>query len=246
MKILKSQIWLGNNPLSKFHKKLDELKHAEGKRRFLILAKFRVSLYTIYTTITWIGYIQKRLDDDFFNGLEWNKVLERASKEKVSADKLPPFNAHLLNVDIHTLIIFLNILLDDIVKFLNYLLSGRKKPRIKGFYQFKHDLDYFQGEKFNRLKEIISETDWYKELKDLRDDPIVHKGISSSGIIYKENTICVQLLHLQDGKINERIFTNEDVNFYLDSVYNFLVELNDYLCEQFDSLPIEIKKKNYH
>ena len=87
-KILKCPSWVGSFPLNPFLKKLDELKSAEGKRRIMILTKFRISLYTILITYTMIRYIIQRIDNDlsknlvFFKKSIHGRVLLRQNSER--------------------------------------------------------------------------------------------------------------------------------------------------------------------
>ncbi len=155
---------------------------------------------------------------------------------------MPPFDPYLLNIDIHSLIIFLNILLDSSVRLLDYFLSGAKKPSKRNFYRFKKDLDLYTGIHFDQFCEIVNKTAWHKELKDLRDDPIVHHPASYSGVNYG-NEIGITLAHIHDRKLKQRVFTSKDVDFYCDSVFSFLLELNNFFVDIFDDLPLIISKK---
>ena len=137
-KILKFKPWIGAFPLSPFLNKLDELKSAEGNRRILILMKFRVSLFTILNTYTWIGFILKRIDNDLYNDLESHKKFQLVSKGvRVTADEMPPSNPFLTNIDIVSLIVFVNILMDDIARFLRFLFRGESTPKTKNFDKLK-------------------------------------------------------------------------------------------------------------
>jgi len=231
-------------PLNPFQEKLLELKSAEGKRRILIQTKFRVSLYTILTNYTWIGFIQKRIDNDLYNDLEYLKKLQLISQGvRVTADELPPSNAHLTHIDITSLMIFLNILMDDVTRFLKFLFRGESTPKTKSFDKLKKTINNLEGPKLEELNRIIQNTDWYTELKDLRDKPIIHHGDRDSGIGRQGNRIGIYLRYIQDRKIREKFISNLEIDIICGNVYCFLKDLNEFLCKNFDYLPLEVIKK---
>ena len=243
-KILDHTSWIGSFPLSPFLNKLDELKSAEGKRRILILTKFRVSLYTILTTYTWIGFIIKRIDDDLYNDLECHKKLQLVSQGvRVTADELPPSNPFLTNIDIVSLFVFFCILMDDIARFLRLLMRGESTPKTKDFDKFKKTLDNCEGQKLEELNRIIQNTDWYQDLKDLRDHPIVHRGDKNSGIGIHGESIGIYLRYVEKKKIKETFISNRDIDGICENVHVFLKGLNEFLCRNFDFLPLEVTKK---
>jgi len=243
-KILEFEHWIGSFPLNPFFQKLNESNSAEGKRRVLILTKFRVSLFTILITYTWIGFILKRIDNDLYNDSEFLKKLQLASQgAKVTADELPPSNVHLTNIDITSLIIFLNILMDDVTRFLKFLFKGKSTPQTKSFDKLKKTINNFEGQKLEELNRIIQDTDWYKELKDLRDKPIVHKGDKDSAIGRHGKRIGVYLRYVEERKIREKFISNLEIDMICENVYRFLKELNEFLCKNFDLLPLEVIKR---
>lgn len=243
MKFLKLKPWIGAFPLKPFSEKLRALKSAEGERRFLILTNFRVSLHTILINYIWIGLIQNRVDNDLYNNLEMAKKLDRVSQGvRVTRDELPPSDPHLTHIDITSLIIFLNILMDDVTRFLKFLFKGKVRPKTKSFDQLKKTINNLQGQYFEELNKIIQDTYWYEELKDLRDKPIVHKGEKDSGIGRQGNIIGVYFRYIQGQKTRERFISNLDIDIICDNVYRFLKELNGFLCKNFDYLPLEAIK----
>jgi len=243
-KILKCKPWIGSFPLSLFLEKLNELKSAEGKRRILILTKFRVSLFTIFTTYTWIGLILKRIDNDLYNDLEFHKKLRLVSQGvRATADELPPSDPHLTNIDIVSLIVFLNILMDDIARFLKFLFRSESTPKTKNFDKLKKTMNSLEGQKLEELNRIIQNTHWYQELKDLRDKPIVHKGQKDSGLGIQGERIGIYLRYIQDRKIRETFISNLEIDRICENVYGFLKSLDEFLCRNFDYLPLEVTKK---
>ena len=241
MKILKIKPWLGAFPLSPFFKKINELKSAEGKRRIFILVKFRSSFWTILTTYTWIGFILKRIDNDLYNDLEHQKKIRIASQGvRVTVDELPPSNISLTNIDIVSFIIFINILMDDIARFLKFIFIGNSIPKTKNFDKLKKDINNFEDHNLEELNKIIQNTDWYIELKDLRDKPIIHQGGKESSLGTQGDIIGIYLRYTQNRKIREKFMSNLEVDIICDNIYNFLKDLNEFLCENFDYLPLEV------
>ncbi len=246
-KILNCPSWLGSFPLNPFLKKLDELKSAEGKRRILILTKFRISLNTILITYTMIKYIIQRIDIDLSNDLDFLKKLDLVGQGvEVTADELPPSNSHLTHIDITSFIIFLNILMDDVTHFLQFLLRpiDEQTPQTKDFHKLKKTVSNFEGQKLEELSRIIQNTEWYEELKELRDKHIIHKGEKNSGIGRNGNNIGIYLRYRQKRKITEKYISNLEIDKYCENTNNFLKDLNEFLCKNFDYLPIEVTRKN--
>ena len=243
MKILKSGPWISSFPPKPFLEKLDELKSAEGKRKILNLTKFRISLFTILTTYTWIGFILERIDNDLYNDLEFLEKLQLASQGvRVTADELPPSNTHLTHIDITSLIVFLNILMDDVTRFLKFLFRGESTPKTKSFDQLKKTMNNLEGQKLEELNGIIQNTDWYQDLKDLRDKPIVHRGEKDSAIGRHGEKIGIYLRYIQDQEVRETFISNLEIDTICKNVNNFLTDLNEFLCENFDYLPLEVAK----
>jgi len=206
--------------------------------------KFRVSLFTVLTTYRWIGFILKRIDNDLYNDLESHKKFELLSEGvRATADEMPTFNPFLTNIDIISLIVFVNILMDDIARFLRFLFRGESTPKTKNFDKLKKTMNNLEGQKLEELNRIIQNTDWYQELKDLRDNPIVHRGDRDSGIgIYGER-IGISLRHIKDRKIRETFMSNLEIDKICENVYRFLKDLNEFLCKNFDYLPLEVPRK---
>lgn len=245
MKILKLKPWLGAFPLGPFFERLNELKSAEGKRRILVLVKFRSSFWTILTTYTWIGFILKRIDNDLYNDLEHQKKLRMVSQGvRVTVHELPPSNISLTNIDIVSFIIFINILMDDVTRFLNYLFIGEAKPKTQNFDKLKKTLKDYEGYKLDELNIIVQDIDWFDELKVLRDKPIIHQGGKESSLgTNGGNIIGIYLRHTQNRKIIEKFMSNLEIDIIGDNVYRFLKDLNGFLCKNFDYLPLEIHRK---
>jgi len=156
---------------------------------------------------------------------------------------MPPSNPFLTNIDIVSLIVFVNILMDDITRFLRFLFRGESTPKTKNFDKLKETMNNLEGQKLEELNRIIQNTDWYQELKDLRDKPIVHRGHKDSGIGIHGNRIGIYLRYIQDRKIRETFISNLEIDRICENVYRFLKDLNEFLCKNFDYLPLEIRER---
>lgn len=242
MKILDHQPWRGTFPLAPFFQKFYRLKSAKGKKRVFMLTDFRASFYTVSVTYTWIGYILDRVDNDLYNCLVFFDILERARPRSVSADQLPQFDAHLTTIDVMSLIIFCNILMDDIARFLGFLFWGESKPRTGSFNDLKKTIQNFDGRGMQQLKNIIQNANWFDDLKELRDKPIVHKGEREPSAIKKGQEAGVWLRYVEKGRIKERFCSNRTIDNLCNNIYGFLADLNNHLCAIFDLLPIEVNQ----
>lgn len=244
MKILKSESWWSSFPLNPFKGKIEKIKIVDGKRRILILGKFHVSLWTIMNTYVWIREVLRRTDDNFSNDLEFHKKTDLASQGiRVKADELPPSNLLLTCIDVVSLVVFLNFLMDDVARFLHFLFIGNSVPKTNNFEQLKKSISSFKGTKITKLIDIIQNTPWYDELKILRDKPIVHHRNLTSGIGLIGNEIGIHLQYVQNQKILGKFISNLEIDRFSNNVYHFLIDLNEYLCDNFDYLPLEVQKK---
>lgn len=85
------------------------------------------------------GDLHACIDNDLYNDLEFHKKLRLVSQGvRVTVDELPPSNPHLTNIDIVSLIVFLNILMDDTARFLKFLFRGESTPKTKNFDKLKN------------------------------------------------------------------------------------------------------------
>lgn len=227
--------------MSSFREKLYEMKSAEDRKRILMRTDFRVSFNTVLVTYIWIGHILKRIDNELSNDLAFLETLRLVERGvHVTVNDLPPSDPNLTNIDIMSLIIFSNILMDDIARFLNFLFWGESKPKTKNFDVLKKTIGNFDGCGLEKLKQIIQNTSWYEQLKELRDKPIVHKGKKDISIGGKGQTIGIWLRYIRDGKIKEWFYANTDIDKLCGNMLRFLTDLNTFLCQNFESLPIKV------
>lgn len=231
-KIVDYDSWRGKWPLRLFWEKLGALdfKDLESTRRVLMKTKFRVSYNTILTIYTWIGCILERLDS------EMSIWLEPELKNRLRV------NPHLINLDIISLILFCSILMESIPRFLGSLLSSRRRPKTGSFANFKKTIKDYEGVGLEELKKVIENTTWFEELKELRDKPIAHRGHHYAQIGTIGERVGIWLLYIKNGKLKEKFYSNLEINELCQKIHHFLEDLNKFLCDNFDLLPIRITK----
>jgi len=228
--VLKDILWSGHFPLADFRKKIVDLKpgQVEGRRRVLIKPIFKLHLESVISLYTWIGFILKRMDI----------ILSKSLEEEF------PSQIHYLNIDIMSFIVFCHIMMDKIARLFDYLLWGQSKPKTRDFRRFKDDISNYTGNKLEDLKKIIEKISWYKEFDDVRDDPIVHKGYHQSALQRMGKRIGIILGHINgNGKYHENFYSDIEIKKLSINILKFLADINNFLCENFDFIPLEVKLK---
>ena len=232
--------------MSPFRIKLVEFEVAEERQRILKNLILQFSLTTVSTTYRWVAEISRRIDDNLYNETGRFDILRRASQgERIIRDNLPPANSFLTTLDINSLIMFLDILLDDASRFLEYLFIEPHFLKFSSFKDLKNSMNNCEGERIDDLNKIIQRTDWYLELNRLRNESVVHVGARDSMVGMQGENVGIYLrTRTKRDKISEETFmSNLEIDELCDNVHSFLRELNDYLCNNFDYLPLESRKK---
>jgi hypothetical protein len=243
MRVLKCEFWLRSFPLGPFLARIIELETARGKRSVLILPDFRVSLFSIRTIFIWISHILTRIDNDLDNALTFHKKTESADEGIPIDELLPLMNPSMTNIDVISLIIFLNILMDHVARFLKFLFRSESTPKTKSFYDLKKSLKDFKSPRLLELNKIIQDTDWFQNLKNLRDHPIIHRGEKHSQIGIHKERIGIHLRYVENRMVKNVFLSNLEIDKICKNIYHFLEDLNEYLCTNFDYLPLEVVKK---
>ena len=241
MKILNHRPWFGTFPLEPIHIKIWELSRSEGNSRFISKHKLRISLSTVNVTYTWITNILMRIDDELNNHLEFTKKIRLLPEGvPVSFDELPPASSHLVNLDINSLIIYLHILMDDVSRFMEYLFVENRLLKHDKFLRLKNSINNYEGDRIEELNTIIQKTKWYNELNQLRKQPVVHTGVKIGGIEVRGETVGVYLRHFigKKNRLKSKFISNLEIDEMCDNVHSFLNELNEFLCTNFDYLPL--------
>lgn len=239
-KILDYHSWIGKWPLGPFEDKLSKLdpQKLKGSKRYkLVLMGFRALLWDILNFLRYIGFIIKRLNDNFLKCLNPDLTPKRG----IEFARTGGFgNIWAINVDLISFIFFSRILMDKISRLLFNIVDGGNKPSSKSFQDWRKKIGKYDGEGLGELRKIIENADWFDELKTLRDDYIVHHGFQLAHIAVSENQLGMDLR--SSSKEKEVFYTIESIQKLSQKMYEFLEDLNKFLCDNFDLLPIRITK----
>ena len=154
-----------------------------------------------------------------------------------------------LVLDVKTLIININIFMDVLAKFLVlFIKKSEKLPESKNFPRFKKHLKNYKGREIDELKKIIYEnTEWFDDIKDLRDDFVIHHPAGRHALEFFDGIAHIPLTttkkeynrgHIIDGAIAKSI-SLEKIDSTLSQLKELLKELNKYLYEKINTLPFE-------
>jgi hypothetical protein len=157
-----------------------------------------------------------------------------------------------LLLDVKTLLINIMIFMDVLTQFLNLCIKSKKQPRSSSFARFKKDLKNYRGREIEELKEMIYEnTGWFDEIKDLRDDFIVHHPAARHTLEFLDGVAHIPLTTTKKGYNQRHIILGaiaksisiEKIDSTLSQLKELLREMNEYLCERINTLPFEAE---YH
>ena len=209
-------------PLADFEQKwIDNRLHMSGVTSSIRVNLFGGTLSDLNQFFTYILVILDRLKD----GINiWLK-----------SSRLSSINLTFINLDFITLLMFCRIFMDKIARFMcqKDIMHGTKIPKHRSFREFKKTLMKYDDNKLEKLQNIINKTNWFEELKELRDDYIVHHG-------WAINQIMLKGFVLTSHRKEEKKISFKYIDELYENIYNFLVDLNNYLCVNIDLLPIEI------
>lgn len=140
----------------------------------------------------------------------------------------------LVNLDFTSFILLTRILMDKVARLL-YNISKGDRPSIKRFVDWKKKILKDEVIVPPNLKKLIVNTPWFDELKDVRDDYVVHDGYTAYGV---KNWNTLILRSITDG--TEIHYDTTKIQKLCDDIPNFLDNLNNFLCDYFEILPVEI------
>jgi hypothetical protein len=221
--------WM-SSPLAAFLEKLQTVKPREvsnTKRHKFVLTKFHVEVWDIISYGHKIAWILKRLDDDV-------KIILASHKKGIPS--YPFGTLQYTSIDLDSFLLFSRILMDKIARILRDIIDDGKGLSGTSFFCWRKNVDKHQGDNFEEFKQLIKKADWFKDLKDLRDDYVAHSGISIGGVILDRN-ISFQLIS-KNGK--QQIVSLDKMILLSDQLYNFIQDFNELLCKYFNVLPIKV------
>ena len=138
-----------------------------------------------------IHHVTKRINSEIKVIHPLNLEFNRKFQKNSSASMKVIDEFLLINMDIKPLYLFFLILIDKIPKFLNLLFVKGHSPRDRSFEEYKKSIRKYEGgEEFKKLKSIIlSYWLYHKEIKNFRDDCIVHHSIGKNPMAYGEDNL---------------------------------------------------------
>lgn len=227
------------NPFYKVMEKLDPEKVKGTDRWQYVTAGFHGLFWDIATMFTLIGHIMRRLNRDSLNLIKEHERMERLRagerlKWEPSDPEDEPFNVlSLAKIDFSSLIIFFGILLEKVARLLRSISKG-DRPSSISFTDWRKNIIDGKYLVPSDLEELMRNATWYDEYYILRNRYTIHYGFSIGSII---NYRTFQLIsHYEDQKMYDLI----DIQTLCDDVYQFFIDLNKFLCENFDEFPIKI------
>ena len=143
------------------------------------------------------------------------------------------------NVDSVSLLLFGRILMDKIARLLHDVLRGNKIPSCNRFQDWRKKIKKFEGEGISELKKLVLKANWFEDLKNLRDDYVVHHGFSESSLGTHGNDIGIHL-HSYRKRCKDVFVNVEKISELFQEIWLFMSSLNSFLCSSLDLLPIEI------
>ena len=240
-KILKWDKWF-STPTLPFYELLKTLDPEEVKgtdRWQYVTMGFLGLYYDIIMMFRLIGQIMRRLNRDFLNLIKEREMYARArAGERIKWEPSDPedesFNVLLLaKLDFTSLISFFGILLEKVARLLHRISVG-DRPGPRSFTDWRKDIINGKFLVPSDLEELMRNATWYDEFYKLRNRYTIHYGYSVGSII---NYRTLQLLSHYEEEI---MYDINDVQRLCDDIYQFFEDLNKFLCDNFDKLPIRI------
>lgn len=157
-------------------------------------------------------------------------------------DSLRIFISYLV-LDVKSLFINILIFMDKLARFLSLLIETRSMhARSKSFEKFKRDLGELRGKEIEEFSRLVNKhTEWFKRIKDIRDDFIEHHPGASGVIGFRDGKAHATLV---TTKGRNQIFKNisiEEIDDVLSQLEKFLKGLHEYF-RRIDVLPIKSER----
>ena len=243
--LLDYRTWNQSSPFQTFLKLLDALNKELLLNPDTIIgtdkekmAKWGFSFlcFDIITMYRYIGEIMRRLNRDFL-------ILEKREMKPQKEPEDDFFGTlHRTHVDFLSLIVFLNILMEKAARLLVNISKGNTPSDIS-FNDWKKDIRNNKITLHQKLRELILNTPWFDEIRNIRVKYAVHHNYSMGGIIDYNTTQLVSHLRRKNGKQMQMLYHIRDIQRISDSILTFFNDLGDYISTNFDSLPIRIEMK---
>lgn len=234
-KLLNWEMWYVN-PLNQFFEKMNELEPEKVRgtnRWYFVTPKFRGLYFDISSMFNLIGQILRRLNRDFLNIRKPKPKPKKWTPSDPEDELFLVFS--LATIDFNSLIVFLGILLEKVARLLRCISMG-DRPGLS-FTDWRKDIINSKFLVPSDLEQLMKNTPWYNKFDTLRNKFIIHHGYHIGGII--NNTAFSLSSHYKDRKTTYDI---SDIQKLCNEIYLFFENLNEFLCDNFDSYPIRIRK----
>lgn len=157
-------------------------------------------------------------------------------------------NVELFCLDTASVLVFVNIFMDKMAKFLGQLIKA-ERVRTKSFGHFMNDLRKLKADKIRELIQLIDEhTKWFVDFKNMRNVFVVHHPGAGRAVEFLDSKAFVVLTTAKEGtKEANHVLMNskakgisiDDIDDSLERLKSLLKKLNEFLCENLGSLPIK-------
>lgn len=237
VKMLQWEIWFTGSPIGPFFEKFNILdpEKVRGTNRWkYVTMGFRGQYFDIIMMFRLIGQILRRLNRDLLNV---RKPIPKRWSPSDPEDE-PFYVLSLAKIDFTSLITFLSILLEKVARLLHNISEGDRPSPIR-FSKWRNDIIKGKFLVPDDLRILMTNTSWYDKFDILRNRYTVHYGYSIGSLVISEKTE-IQLLSHYNKK--QMLYDINDIQKMCDDIYRFFEDLNEFLCNNFDSFPINIRK----
>lgn len=155
-----------------------------------------------------------------------------------------------LNLDVRTLLVNVVVFMDTLAKFLNWTIKTERQLRNRNFVDFRKDLNKYDGKEILKIRQLlIGKSQWFGQVKELRDAFIIHHAAARSGLEIHGEETHIPLTTSKGGFPRNHILFDavaktikmKKLDDILSDVKDLLKELNAFLCKQIDQLPFKTK-----
>ncbi len=234
--------------LKEFIHKLETQKTKMKKFRIKKLWLRSIDLRFIFYDISFIVH---RLNTDFesFNRREELFEIARSTGREWTPDeaeeyeKLSPI-INYINLDVKTLFVNIVIFMDKLARFLSW--SFKEQIGNKNFTVFRKAIANYGGKNAQKIFQILNKkSQWFKTIKDLRDDFIIHHPASRGVMEFLDGEAFIVLTtskggydekHIVFDAVAKRIAVTE-INNILSQLKELVQEINKYFCSHLEKFP---------
>jgi hypothetical protein len=188
-----------------------------------------------------------RLNDHIDKFNDYNKLFLLYKDGKTS----PNDEKEMLKLEIHfvyfkldckTLFIQSSIFMDKIGKFLSVLFQDRG-PESKNYFHFVNSINKYKNKGIDELIRLINAYPvMYDELKNIRDNYIIHQSKETLGSVIGPDYFSISLGTRKGGMPKFVSISNEYIDVFTSQLKSYLKNLNKYLCNNVEKIPFRISR----